>query len=110
MSQIALKIDGMDCAEEASILKKEFSSVAGIQSLDFDVLNRKMTVSFDEGQTNSGELIKAVSRTGMRAEVYGGKRSAEEALPFWQSWGKTILTSLSGICHSMDMCLVVINS
>lgn len=108
MGQVALKIYGMDCAEEVSVLKKEFSSVAGIQSLDFDVLNGKMTVSFDEGQTNSGELIKAVGRTGMRAEFYGNKKSAEETLPFWQSWGKTILTSLSGVCLGSGFVIIVI--
>jgi len=107
MSQIALKIYGMDCAEEVSVLKKEFSSIEGIQSLDFDVLNGKMIITFDEGKTESGELIKAVSRTGMRAEIYGTTKSTEETLPFWQSWGKTILTSLSGICLGGGFLIIV---
>ena len=42
---VRLRIDGMDCAEEVTILKRELVPlVVDAERLQFDVLNRKLTV------------------------------------------------------------------
>lgn len=96
MTRLALKIYGMDCAEEVAVLKKEISPISGVKTLDFDVLNGKMLVTFDEGKLSTAALIKAVKRTGMRAEVYSESRAIEQHGSYWERWGRTVLTTLSG--------------
>jgi len=96
MKSVALKIYGMDCAEEVAILKKELSPIDGVQSLNFDILNGKMLLSYDEGKTDLVVLIDAVKRTGMRAELYSESRAIEKHGSIWERLGRTILTTLSG--------------
>jgi Cd2+/Zn2+-exporting ATPase len=59
----------MDCADECAILRREVGPVVGGEDkLSFDILNARMTVN---GATAAPDaVIKAVARTGMRAEVW----------------------------------------
>lgn len=96
MGSVALKIYGMDCAEEVAILKKELSPIPGLKTIDFDVLNGKMLVTYDEEKLSAETLIEVVKKTGMRAEFYSESRAIEQYGSFWERWGRTILTTLSG--------------
>ena len=59
----------MDCAEEVAILKRELGPlVGGEESLGFDVLRGKLTVSSPEIATEA--IRDAVARTGMKAEPW----------------------------------------
>lgn len=97
MSSVALKIYGMDCAEEVTVLKKELLPVPGVKNLDFDVLNGKMLVSYDEAKIGTQALLDAVKKTGMRAELYSESRAIEEHGSLWERWGRTTFTTLSGV-------------
>ena len=69
---LQFKIHGMDCAEEVSILKREFRDLAGDESnLSFDILNGRMTLR-DTGQLSAQQVIDTVARTGMSAELWAG--------------------------------------
>jgi Cd2+/Zn2+-exporting ATPase len=89
------RIRGMDCAEEIAILKREIGPVVGgEENLSFDLLKARMTVTTPVAER---EIVTAVDRTGMRAQVW--KEGSEEAEPsgIWQRRGRTILTALSGL-------------
>jgi hypothetical protein len=89
------RIRGMDCAEEIAILKREIGPMVGGEgNLSFDLLKARMTVTAPVAER---EIVTAVERTGMRAQV--GKEGSEEAEPAgtWQRRGKTVLTALSGL-------------
>ncbi len=89
MTAYTFRIDGMDCAEEIGILKRELAPlVGGEEHLAFDLLRGKLTVS---AQTvSAGAVRAAVARTGMRAEPWreaderdgdrGRRRSLQRAL------------------------------
>ena len=65
--RIQFKIDGMDCAEEVGILRREIGPmVGGEDRLAFDVLNGVMSVA-GLAPEDQGRLIEAIGRTGMRA-------------------------------------------
>lgn len=97
MASTAYKIHGMDCAEEIAILKREVSPLEGVKELSFDLLNGKMVVSH-EGSTLAPDLVIAtVKRTGMRAELHSEHRDLEDRASLWSRWGRTIMTSLSGV-------------
>lgn len=74
------KVQGLDCAEEVAVLKREIGPiVGGEQYLAFDVLNGRMSV-LNGANTVSGEDIRrAVARTGMRAEEWRADRGADDA-------------------------------
>lgn len=95
--RIALKIHGMDCAEEVAILKREVGpQVGGEEFLSFDILNGVMTVLPGAG-ANAGDLIRAVNRTGMKAEPVGERDVAAQST-WWSRNGRLALTIASGVC------------
>ena len=63
-------VRGMDCAEETSALRAELDRLAGVRSLAFDILNRKMTVQVEQGSVPAETIVAAVARTGMTAEPW----------------------------------------
>ena len=96
MKTTPFHITGMDCAEEIAALKSVLDPIEGIESLQFDLLNGKLTVVFDDTQTSEEALITAVSRTGMKAEKW--REAADPALPisWWDSNGRMAMTVASG--------------
>ncbi len=65
----SFQIEGMDCAEEATILRRELGPlVGGADQLSFDVLNGLMNVP-DSIVTKVGvaSIVAAVAKTGMNA-------------------------------------------
>jgi Cd2+/Zn2+-exporting ATPase len=98
VEQLQFKIDGMDCAEEVSVLKKELGPIIGGEDrLSFDLLNAKLTVSIGSVAITPEAVLLAVARTGMKAEVWrdGPKHTEKES--FSQRWGRTLLTAVSGL-------------
>ena len=67
-SQYSFRVQGLDCAEEVAVLRREVGPLVGGESnLAFDVLNGRMTV-LDSAMPVSAEEIRAVvGRTGMTA-------------------------------------------
>jgi len=68
--QARFHIAELDCVDEVLILKRELANRPGIVDLDFDVLNSRMTVTFDPDLTSPTEIIEQVSRTGMQAQPF----------------------------------------
>lgn len=92
------RIRGMDCAEEVAVLKRELGPlVGGEDRLSFDILKAKMTVAATPVEISEQEVLKAVARTGMGAQVWKEGSEAVEPSGIWQRWGRTALTGLSGL-------------
>ncbi|MEA2605032.1 MAG: Zn2+/Cd2+-exporting ATPase [Acidobacteriota bacterium] len=90
------KIRGMDCAEEVAVLKREVGPLVGGEGrLSFDILEAKMTVAAP--QVAEGEILKAVERTGMRAQVWAEATERAEPEGFWPRRGRTVMTAASGL-------------
>ena len=64
------RIQGMDCAEEVSQLRRALGGVTGIYDLGFDVMNGKMTVEFDRDRMAPGAIQTAVAGLGMKAVAW----------------------------------------
>ncbi len=96
-TEFIFKIQDMDCVEEVTILKRELSPiVGGEERLFFDVLNRRMTVRPSSAEVTAVALVEAISKTGMRAEVWDAEQKQSTPASFWSRQGRTLLTSLSG--------------
>jgi len=94
---LTFRIRGMDCAEEASILKREIGPIVGGEDkLSFDILTAKMTVSASDG-IDRETIASAVARTGMRAEPWSDDAERSMQAGFWQVHARTITTIASGV-------------
>ena len=98
VEQQQFKIDGMDCAEEVAVLKKELGPIVGGEDrLSFDLLNAKLTISTGSVAVTPETILVAVARTGMKAEVCRDGPKTFENESFFQRWGRTLLTAVSGL-------------
>jgi len=92
------KIRGMDCAEEIATLKRELGPlVGGEELLAFDLLKARMTVQAAPAGITERQVIQAVERTGMRAEVWREGAEEVETEGVWRRRGRTILSAVSGL-------------
>lgn len=94
MRRLDLRIDGMDCADEIATLRAALAPISGIQQVDFNLLDRRMTVRYAQEQVRPDEITRAVQRTGLRASPFNEGQADQST--YWSRWGRTILTSLSG--------------
>lgn len=92
--RISYKIEGLDCAEEVAILKKVVGGVEGIESLDFNLIQAKMTVHYDPSKIGQEEIIALIRTTGMSAALWEKRHKAE--VSFFKKHGRLFFTLLSG--------------
>ncbi|MEQ8249591.1 MAG: heavy metal translocating P-type ATPase [Alphaproteobacteria bacterium] len=93
----SFKVEGLDCAEEVAVLKREVGPlVGGEEHLAFDILNGRMKVLRNSQPVSSQDVRSAVARTGMKAVDWrpGQKRSpVDDRRRLLQVW----FTFLSGL-------------
>lgn len=102
------KIQGLDCAEEVAVLKREVGPVVGGEDrLAFDILNARMIVTAGGDEVAPEKIVAAVARTGMRAEPWHKNGVGEKGLGFWARRGRTTLTVTSGLASGVGAVLHV---
>jgi Zn2+/Cd2+-exporting ATPase len=105
---LAFRIRGMDCADEVAALRREVAPVVGGEEcLSFDILSGKMTVSSLPAEVTQGDVLEAVSRTGMSAEPWTEASGDAGAQRGWQSWERVVLTIASGVATGLAAVLHV---
>lgn len=88
----------MDCAEEVAKLKHELGPlVGGRDQLAFDILSGKVTILSASVDVSADDLVQAVARTGMRAEVWQDEAGRQSNTGFWHQHGRTFTTVASGL-------------
>lgn len=96
MQKEGFRIQEMDCAEECNLLRKAFDGLDGVSHLDFDILNRKMDVTYDPQVTDSQKILQMIRSTGLKASMWEEERDRSD-LSFWEKHGRLILCVASGI-------------
>lgn len=95
---VQFRIGGMDCAEEVAVLKRELGPlVGGEQYLAFDILNGKMSIDRAPKEVSPEAIIAAITRTGMRAQIWRDSPPESREAGFWRQGGRTALTAASGV-------------
>lgn len=85
---VAVKVHGLDCAEEVTTLRRVLGPLAGGEEhLAFDVLRGRMTVLPTARALSLEEISRAVARAGMRAEPW---RESPLDDGFWRRRGRTL--------------------
>lgn len=96
MQQEHFRVHGLDCAEEVAILRREVGGLAGVISLEFDVINTRMSVSYDPGLLTNERIMAAVAGTGMTARSWS-ERLEDEERSTWERHGQLLVTAASGL-------------
>ncbi len=95
MTRLVFKMQGMDCLEEVTTLRRAVGPlIGGADRLTCDLLQSTMTVLLPEETAHPDTIIQAVRKTGMQARLWQDTAPLTEAqLPArgWQRWGRPIL-------------------
>lgn len=68
-SEIRLHVAGMDCADEAALIRHALAR-PGILSLNFDLVGRRVDVTFDPDRIAPPAILDAVAATGLTAHTH----------------------------------------
>ncbi len=91
----SFKVLELDCAEEVNALRSALAGREGVRRLDFDILNARMTVTFDPEDTDTDRIVELVAATGMTA-VPWEQRATAAPRSWWQRHGRLAMTVASG--------------
>ncbi len=94
--KLQYRIEGMDCAEEVALLKRELVPLVGEESLGFDLLNSKLTVDTGASSFSTADIETAIAKSGLTA-VPWTKIAAVTIESFWTEHKRTLLTATSGL-------------
>lgn len=89
------RITGMDCAEEVAALRKVLGPVKGVLDLQFDILNAKLSVEYDQRQCAPEAIPAAVLTTGMRAMPWQTTVRAGGSVR--DRYGRTVAAAVSAV-------------
>src|SRR5688500_5951004 len=68
-SEIRLHVAGMDCADEAALIRHALAK-PGIEALKFDLVGRRVDVTFDADRISAPAILDAVAATGLTAHTH----------------------------------------
>jgi cation transport ATPase len=69
MTALRLHVHGMDCADEAALVRRALGAVPGVSRLEFDLVTGHVEVLFDPAQTSTDAILAATRRTGLLAHL-----------------------------------------
>ena len=69
LESLRLHVAGMDCADEAALIRRALAR-PGIESLNFDLVGRRVDVTFNPEKISAAAVLQAVSATGLAAHSH----------------------------------------
>ncbi|MBK8914474.1 MAG: heavy metal translocating P-type ATPase [Phycisphaerales bacterium] len=95
VDRLVLRIHGMHCAEEVAAIRQELGGRAGIRALEFDILNSKLSATYEPHVIAPDAISASIRKLGMGAEPWSETRVAlAGAMPAID--GRLIATIASG--------------
>jgi Cd2+/Zn2+-exporting ATPase len=68
-ASISLYVEGLDCADEITLIRQKFKSLAGIEDFEVNLAAQKLEVAYDPSRLSSQDIIRAIAATGMKARM-----------------------------------------
>ena len=96
LQQAAYRVEGLDCAEEVSVLRARLGTQPGIRQLEFDVIRSRMLVEFEPAAISTEGIARLVAGTGMRA-VPADSVSMQETQVLGMRCGPLLTTCAAGL-------------
>lgn len=105
-----LRIGQMDCPTEETLIRKKLDGVDGVHALDFNLMQRILTVVHAEGALD--RIVAAIKSLDMTPEpladgAAAAPAPAAKAVNWWLIGGAGLLAALSEVSHYLDAPLLV---
>lgn len=93
----SFRIDAMDCPTEQTLIQNKLGKLAGVQQLEFNLINRVLGVTHD--LQDDAPIIAAIKSLGMEAEPIGqgGESDAPAAAPVKKHWWPLALSGIGAL-------------
>lgn len=106
---ILLHIRGMDCVEEVALLKRELVPLVKEENrLSFDLLAGKLTVDTAGLQVSADDVLQAVERTGLAAEIWTAEVETPGGQTMMGDRRRTLATTISGLSGLAGLVLTLV--
>lgn len=69
LESLRLHVAGMDCADEAALIRRALAR-PGIEGLNFDLVGRRVDVTFNPERISAAAILDAVAATGLAAHAH----------------------------------------
>ncbi|HDS1816111.1 TPA: heavy metal translocating P-type ATPase [Pseudomonas putida] len=94
---IRFRIEAMDCPTEQTLIQDKLGKLAGIEQLEFNLINRVLGVRHTLGGT--AEIERAIDSLGMKAEplIEGDAATATASAPSKTRWWPLALSGVAAI-------------
>ncbi|HTI52027.1 MAG TPA: cation-translocating P-type ATPase, partial [Planctomycetaceae bacterium] len=89
-------VQGLDCAEEIALLRQALDGRPGIGELGFDLLQARLSVTFDDALSSPALIVDAIAATGLRAALWESHAGSFEAESWWTRHARTVMAVASG--------------
>ena len=98
-TQTPIRIMQMDCPTEEALLKKKLSGMPGVAGLDFNLMQRVLTVQHEAGALDT--ILAAIRSLGFTPEIAspGSDTLAEPAKPWWPLGLAGVAALVSELTH-----------
>ncbi len=93
------RIRGLDCVEEASLLKAAVGKIPGVETLEINLLKSTIRVGSREGGPSNDEIRRAVETTGLTIHADDSLSSgpSPSRAAFWARHGRVVMCASSGV-------------
>ncbi|MDC7816530.1 heavy metal translocating P-type ATPase [Pseudomonas sp. BLCC-B112] len=93
----SFRIEAMDCPTEQTLIQNKLGKLAGVQALEFNLMNRVLGVTHDLSSTTP--IIEAIKSLGMHAEPLqqDGAEVAPAAAPVKKAWWPLALSGIGAL-------------
>jgi Cd2+/Zn2+-exporting ATPase len=91
----SFRIEAMDCPTEQTLIQNKLGKVAGVQQLEFNLINRVLGVTHDLPDT--APIIEAIKSLGMQAEPLEPGVEAPAPAPEKKPWWPLALSGVTAL-------------
>jgi copper chaperone CopZ len=92
------QVDGLDCASEVRVLTERVARVPGTVELKSDVVNGRMTATFEPSAVSAQQFVASVAETGMSAHLVARRVPFGGADTWLKNPARLLGTILLGPC------------
>jgi Cd2+/Zn2+-exporting ATPase len=89
-------VEGLDCAEEIALITRALERLPGIADPAFDLLQSRLSVTFDDALSNPESIVTAISATGLKASVWNSHPPAAPPDSWWTRNARAVMAAASG--------------
>ncbi|MGY4491218.1 heavy metal translocating P-type ATPase [Pseudomonas sp. TE3610] len=93
------RIEQMDCPTEQTLIQNRLAKLAGVEALEFNLINRVLGVR--HALAGDEAIIEAIAGLGMSAEPLDGLAAAEKAAPARKPWWPLALSGVAAVASEV---------